>query len=924
MTKEEHGGTEEGFTSLKWKVLAVISAALVFVNVSIASLVYFRAMDQLDSEQEGRRQAQLRELNVVLQKGREAISIFASFIPLLSSSEHAGNLQSYRNLMPVILREHGLLFAIEWGFEGVHFYDANDIRVPLASWPKKRVAPPVSLSLETVQSEEVSSAQLFCDEGCYQVVSLPLLNSGKTVGFLVVERSVTDAFMEFNLLSGADLAVLKGEFNDASSTDHLIAWRRRISAINNKQVVSRVLEDLSKSVGLQDLLSEPKRLKLGDEWYEVFNALITPEQETVNVLVINRVTTQVKAVSDATKDSFILGLIGLVFSELILLFMLSGPMRRIQDMVYVLPLLADKSYDFLRSTLRDGAANRRSVDEIDLMMDALCDVSEQIEVEEKARRVAEASLRSSRQALNMAQKMARVDSWSGYPVEGGFQIEEGKGRVGKILEHVKSWAEFIRYVHYEDRSRLKIAWHRGWPGYTLDLEFRLLSASEWLDVHVVAEFAIVGPTRRLRASGMFQDVSAARAGQRALKNHHDILEAKVAERTRELSEATKRAERLANNKSRFLANVSHEIRTPMNAVLGLSQIGIKESDNPRVAETFETILKSGEHLLQVVNDVLDLSKIEAGKLEIVRKPFDLRNTLGTCADMIRLRVVEKSLHLDVSVSDGVPDRVEGDEFRIRQILINLLNNAVKFTKKGGVALSVEYDSGICVFRIKDTGVGMTANQVKGLFVSFQQFQNSAAGRHEGSGLGLSICRELACLMGGAIHVRSDLGVGSEFVLRLPLVGHMADKTDVVQPTHSLPDELDQLRGLRVLVADDVGMNRTVSEALLNAVGASTTLVSNGAEAVEAVTRNEVGHFDVILMDVQMPKMDGREASRRIKERHPDLPIIGLTAHVSEAEKQASLACGMDDQLVKPVMQEDLVSTVLRHVGKGPEVVPPAL
>lgn len=814
------------------------------------------------------------------------------------------------------------MLTLEWGVEGVHFFGANREDAASVSWPEGRSVPPITTSLRSVQRDEVPDGQLVCDVSCYQVVTLPLLHYGATAGYLVIERSIADSLKEFHLLSGADLAVLsEAKHPGAQTLLQLSRWSRAVSAITHEADIFQILEGMSTQVSLDQVLAGPRRIQFASEWYEVSAMPIAPGQTGAIPLMINRVTDQVRAIRDATKDSLILGLAGLVFSELILLFLMWGPMRRIQDVVYALPLLAEKSFSSLRSELPRLPADSGPRDEIDLMVNVIYDVSEQIEKLDEARTAAEHALRKSEQSLQLAQSMAKVTSWVGYPLAGGFQLGQGAGQIASVLEHVDSWSEFLELVHPDDRGRLRIAWRRGRAGGVMDIEFRLLTDGEYIDVHAVAEFGMAEPKRVLRASGMMQDITEMRVVQRALRNHSDHLEKEVAERTAELVDARNRAEKLAKNKSEFLANVSHEIRTPMSAVLGLSQMGMRDSENRRIAVTFEQILQSGEHLLKVVNDVLDLSKLEAGKFTVEANPFELRKVLGMCVDMLRPRAKEKSLQMQVNVPEDLPDWVRGDSFRLQQILINILSNAIKFTERGSVLLDVTYRLGTCYFKIRDTGIGLSQEQLRRLFVPFHQFENSLTRKHEGTGLGLSISNSLASMMGGEITVRSEPGVGSEFVLRLPLEAEL-DGAQMEQDVRvSSPSGVQRLEGVRVLVADDVRINRTVVEALLQAEGAFVTLVGNGAEATETVLRAGAGAFDIVLMDLQMPEMDGREATHTIRSTYPDLPIIGLTAHVSEEERKESLACGMNDQLVKPVMQDELVATILRHVIKGEPGLP---
>ena len=909
---DKHFNATRPFLSLKWKSFFALSLVLILVNASLAYLVFRKTDRQFDIEQNDKRLVQVRELTVVLSKGLESISTFSSFIPLLSVDRAVGETDKFADLISSVLSDHGLMLAVEWGVEGIHYFDGDQLNEPLASWPDGRLPPPITNSLKLVRDDEVPRGQLICDENCYQVVTLPLLQHGATSGYLIIERSIADSLHEFHLLSGADLALLAAPYKESDSEQRqLNLWTRSVPVVTQEKMVLPILQSLANQTGLSDVLSEAQRIEHASEWYEVFAMPPSSEHSDITVLVINKVTGQVISIRNATKESLILGLTGLVLSELILLLLMWGPMQRIQDVVYALPLLAEKSFVSLRAELPRLPADNRPRDEIDVMVNVIRDVSEQIESLDEARNGAENALRSSEQNLQLAQAMARVVSWVGYPLDGGFFLGQGADRIDNVLEGVETWTDFVALVHPDDQSRLKIAWRRGRAGRTMDIEFRLMIAGRCIDLHVMAEFSIIGSRRTLRAVGMMQDVTDMRAVQRALRSHRDRLEEEVNERTSELVEARNRAERLAKNKSDFLASMSHEIRTPLNAVLGLSQIGMRQSNHQNIAETFSQIFSAGEHLLNVVNNVLDLSKSEAGKLTIEATPFELRKIVMACIDMLKQRAQAKSLQMELRMDDDLPAWIVGDSFRLQQILINLLGNATKFTEHGSVVLHVYSESGVCVFAVKDTGIGMSSSQVGQLFKPFHQVGNSMTKSHEGTGLGLSISNTLAVLMGGSIHVRSMPNIGSEFILRLPLKVCLEAPESGHESAKSTLNKDLRLAGWRALVADDVSVNRTIVEALLEAEGAFVTVASDGVDAVGAVLRCGKEPFDVVLMDLEMPEMDGRQATRRIRASYPYLPIIGLTAHASDSEREKSFASGMNDQLVKPVMPEELVAAILR-------------
>jgi PAS domain S-box-containing protein len=379
-----------------------------------------------------------------------------------------------------------------------------------------------------------------------------------------------------------------------------------------------------------------------------------------------------------------------------------------------------------------------------------------------------------------------------------------------------------------------------------------------------------------------------------------------------LTHALQAAHNAAQAKSSFLANMSHEIRTPLNAILGLAQIGMRDSKGRASHETFSRLRDSGDHLLAVVNDILDFSKIESGKLKIERRPFALFAVIDSVRSFVTTRAEEKGLELSFSLAPDLSDWVEGDSLRLTQILTNLLSNAVKFTDRGRVMLRIARDNDDIYFLVIDSGIGMSEAQLRRLFQPFEQADSSTTRTYGGTGLGLAISLNLARMMGGEITVDSRLGAGSSFTLRLPMPA-------VVAPSHGKEREAapaaagPRLTGLSVLAADDVEINRMILEDLLTHEGAHVIFAEDGQRALELLSEKGVSAFDVVLMDVQMPVMDGLEATRRIAAIAPALPVIGLTAHAMAEERDKCFAAGMVDHVVKPVDIDTLVAAIGQHV-----------
>ena len=456
------------------------------------------------------------------------------------------------------------------------------------------------------------------------------------------------------------------------------------------------------------------------------------------------------------------------------------------------------------------------------------------------------------------------------------------------------------------KNKMQTAFNDGRLTFEWD---HLTAAGEELPVE--ATFIRVEYEGSYRLAGYFRD----------LREHRAVL-AEMRRAERQLRIAKELAEESSRIKSEFLANMSHEIRTPMNGIIGITNLAIKNETSQSQKAYLQKIDQSAKLLLRIINDILDFSKIEAGKLEIEKSEFSIESVINDIRNLNAYSASQKGLEFITRISDEIDFNLVGDSLRLQQVLLNITGNAVKFTYEGHVKMSVDVpekdeNSALLLFAVEDTGIGIAEEEASKVFDAFGQADSSTTRKYGGTGLGLAICKALVELMDGRIWLESAPGKGSTF--------YFTARFETL-PKRELPIEDDngdftvpqECLGAKILIAEDNEINQLIADEMLGSYGFSIDIAGNGVEAVEKVAEYE---YDLVLMDIQMPEMDGLTATRMIRseERHNKLPIVAMTANAMQGDRELSLNAGMNDHVTKPLIPRRLLETVCHWISISKDV-----
>jgi PAS domain S-box-containing protein len=525
--------------------------------------------------------------------------------------------------------------------------------------------------------------------------------------------------------------------------------------------------------------------------------------------------------------------------------------------------------------------------------------------------VQKAELRLKMNQLAESQWLAHIGSWEWDIPSDRIEWSDELFRIfGLGPQELKpTYEKFLKFIHPDDRNNVDAIIQQAKKDH---LPFNFFHKvvrddNETRIVNSIGKVMIDGGGKILKMTSSVQDITEQKqAEEKALKL---IEEKNIAQREKEVAEES------AKSKQRFLSNMSHEIRTPLNSIIGFTNVVLKTELSEKQKEYLNAIKLSSDSLIVLINDILDLAKVDAGKMTFEKTPFRLCESIDSVLYLFETKLSEKNLELVKQFDPAIPKVLVGDPVRLHQIIMNLVSNAIKFTNEGKITVAAKLidqtnDSAIIETSVSDTGIGIPSAKIKTVFSAFQQATTDTTRLYGGTGLGLAIVKQLVKAQGGEISVESEEGKGTTFRFNLPFGKTDGDVRDK-NADHHITEE--KVGNIKVLVAEDIKFNQLLMKTLLEGFGFDLEIAENGKIAVEKLQN---GHFDLVLMDLQMPVMDGFTATEHMRnDLHSDVPIIALTADVTTVDVEKCKQAGMDDYISKPVDEKVLYNKIVKYVKK---------
>ena len=680
-------------------------------------------------------------------------------------------------------------------------------------------------------------------------------------------------------------------FNDPGSTEESLKFLRKDPNITKAVIYNRsgevfgVYHRDSVKIDFQQLRGEG--FLFTEKYLEVFTLLFL-DDENIGAVYIQSDLAELNQLLKESLETLLIGLSAAIVISILLSIwlqkLISQPILR----------LAKVSEEVSKTKDYSLRIEKESNDEIGTLMDDFNQMLEQIEKQNTALLEAKVLAEETSEALSLSEKKYRQIIESATDVIYRTNYEGYFTFVNQLVTKITGYteAEFLK-MHFSDLI------HSGYQEEVVEY-YREIFENQQSNSYY--EFPMI--TKAGDTIWIGQNVQILTEGKKVLGFQavaRDITDLKRTQQ--ELEKAKEQAETATKEKSVFLANMSHEIRTPMNGILGMTGLLLNTTIDEKQSKYLNAIKVSGDNLLVIINDILDFSKIEAGRIEFEKISFNIRNIVEAIIDVHMIGASQKRISLSCDIDKNIAAYLIGDKVRLTQILNNLINNAIKFTEEGGVSIKItKKKEDNIFFEIKDTGIGIPKDKIENIFYSFTQATSATTRKYGGTGLGLSICKQLVELQGGEIAVTSEEGKGSIFSFQLKFQESESQQEEGAN--NSIGTE--GFNALKVLLVEDNEINQLLAETILTQWNCSVISAENGQEALEKFQQEA---FDLILMDIQMPEMDGYELTQEIRKQDQKIPIIAITAGGIQGERAKCIAAGMNDYLLKPFQPEELYSKI---------------
>jgi PAS domain S-box-containing protein len=897
------------FLSLKWKALALTSLVLISVSISHTTLNHMALVKQFETQGDITHKQYIVQIEGLIERSSKRLQQLGGMLPILSGMKKPLITESTTALDDVF-SQHWPSLQIDIGVGLVRFYTKSNKL--LGTWGDIEDSTPVSSTILGkvwyANERELPVSAMDCSVTCIQYTAVPMLADGQNIGVVLLGQSMADVILGFKQVSGTDIGIVTTRSqssinNDAEPGKWISQWNADVTAITSPAKTLDILHASAIEAQTLSRALNSTRTHVNGRDYNVRLISLNGMEggERTHLAVITDITEELARISRDTTDSWTTAIIGLLLMEGLLLILMWTPMSRLRRTSLRLPLLSERKFEEARADIKKSHRWQIFDDETDVLDKTAVDLS-----------------------FHLEQLENESDTYTNALTERAEELAVQKDFVTNLLDTAQ--AIIITQDNRGEITMLNQYCEKlmGYDqGELLSYPFLRLISSDNISTIVIRDLSdlVTGKIKKLHheltitcKDGTRRDIAWFHSYSQRHENGEatvlsvgiDITDRKKAEIHARAAHYEKVSAEAANHsKSAFLANMSHEIRTPLTAIIGFSEAMLDTKLSPSEREnTIKTIIRSGRHLQNVINDILDLSKVEAGKLDV--EPMDISpfELMEDVKPLVYLQAKEKKLKFSVNYEFPIPEKISSDKLRLKQILINLCNNAVKFTSSGSISVNISChpEANIMEFRVIDTGIGLSPNQKDLIFEAFSQADSTTTRKYGGTGLGLYLSKQLANKLGGDITVDSKPGLGSTFLLTID-TGPL-DSVALLSSTPAITQDAVQRSGAeqttlsgRILLAEDNADNQRLIAMKVEQTGVEMSIADNGKIAVQMALQNP---YDLILMDIQMPVMNGFDAIKMLRDNGYSGTIVALTANAMNEDIEACIEAGSDGFLAKPI------------------------